>query len=487
MGGKVLDNRAITKLQAIIIAVIVVVAAIAGAVYYYYSTLPKSVKVVAIAHAAPGIQALAEDFMKEYPNIKIEVLLFDWETGRDRQLHDMAVKAGEFDVYMWDCIYTGAFAPHLYTLDELKSAYSDAEIFKDYADFIESVDQRYAHWNGKRIGYVVCTNVMAMFYRKDLFESAEMKDKYRSWISGHYNEIKSIIEECGLNAGKIPQTLVVPTTLEELVAVARFFTKKFNPDSPTEIGNTIMAMRTHTIHWEYCWLFAQWRRSPEGIATCGPITLPWGDLFTSDGRPAFDPAITNMGIGILKLFKYLTEYQTAPMETEWSQCMEHFGRGRAAMWAGSWASVFIDFVVKAAEEYPEIAGKVGVAKSPGVGIDGTWQVGVSKYSKNPREAWLFCQYMMRRESMIKAWETASSFPVRKSVIQELSSQYPVFSIFLEALRDPGTRTYVPENPELEDSIAKWVTSYIAGEVDAETTINNLVAEWKYILRAYLGE
>lgn len=478
-----MKNAAITKLQAIIIVVIVLIAAIAGGYAIYEYTRPKivTVNVVAIAHAAPGIQALAQDFMKQYPNIKIEVLLFDWETGRDRQLHDMAVKAGEFDVYMWDCIYTGAFAPHLYTLDELKSKYSDAEIFRDYNDFIRSVDERYAHWEGKRIGYVVCTNVMAMFYRKDMFENATLKAKYRTWISAHKDEIKSIIEECGLDVNRIPQELIVPTTLEELTAVARFFTKKFNPDSPTEIGNTIMAMRTHTIHWEYCWLFAQWRRSPDGLETCGPVTLPWGDLFTSEGRPAFDPEVTDMGVKILKLFKYLTEYQTSPMETEWSQCMEHFGRGRAAMWAGSWASVFIDFVEKASEEYPEIAGKVGVAKSPGVGIDGTWQVGVSKYSKNPKEAWLFCQYMMSGDSMVKAWQTASSFPVRTSVIQSLSSQYPVFTIFLEALQDPGTRTYVPENPELEDSIAKWVTSYIAGEVSAEEAINGLTAEWKHIL------
>ncbi|MEM2341389.1 MAG: extracellular solute-binding protein [Candidatus Bathyarchaeia archaeon] len=484
-----MDKKAITRLQAIIIAVIVAAVAIAGGVYYYYATLPKvvTIKVVAIAHAAPGIQAIAEDFMKNYPNIKVETLLFDWETGRDRQLHDMAVKAGEFDVYMWDCIYTGAFAPHCYTLDELKSKYPNSEIFTDYGDFIESVDQRYAHWEGKRIGYVVCTNVMAMFYRKDLFESSEMKAQYRSWITEHYDEIRAIIEECGLDVNRIPMELAPPTTLEELVATARFFTRRFNPNSPTEIGNTIMAMRTHTIHWEYCWLFAQWRRSPEGLATCGPVTLPWGDLFTSEGEPAFDPKITDMGIKILKLFKYLTECQTAPMETEWSQCMEHFGRGRAAMWAGSWASVFIDFVEKAPEEYPDIAGKVGVAKAPGVGIDGTWQVGVSKYSKNPKEAWLFCQYMMSRESMIKAWQVASSFPVRKSVIQELSSRYPVFSIFLEALQDPGTRTYVPENPELEDSIAKWVTRYIAGEVSAEEAINGLVTEWRYILRKYLGE
>lgn len=482
MRVKMIDRKGLTKMQAIIIAIVVVVAAAAGAIYYFmFRVTPVTIRVVAIAHAAPGMQAIAEDFMKDYPNIKVETLLFDWETGRDRQLHDMATKAGEFDVYMWDCIYTGAFAPHCYLVDDLKSNYPNDEIFKDYSDFISSIDGRYAHWEGKRIGYIVCANVMSMFYRKDLFENLTIKNMYRSWIEANYGQVRSWVEDSGLDVNKIPRELKVPETLEELLPVSMFFTKKFNPDSPTEIGNTIMAMRTHTIHWEYCWLFAQWRRSANGLSTCGPVTLPWGDLFTSQGKVAFSPQVSDMGVRILKLFKYLTECQVAPMETEWSQCMDNFGHGRAAMWAGSWASVFIDFIEKASTEYPEVAGKVGVAPSPGVGVDGTWQVGVSVYSKYPREAWLFCQYMMSHDAMVKAWETSSSFPARTSIIQELSSRYPVFTTFLGALRDPATRNYVPQNPELEDSIAKWVTSYIAGEVDAETAIREMTNEWNSIL------
>jgi ABC-type glycerol-3-phosphate transport system substrate-binding protein len=476
-----MESSAITKLQTIILAVIIIAAGAGGIYYYYLSTLPVTVKVVAIAHAAPGIQALAEDFMKEYPNIKIETLLYDWETGRDRQLNDMATQAGEIDVYMWDCIYTGAFAPHLYAVDDLIAKYPSAEIFKDYSDLIASIDQRYGHWEGKRTGYIICTNVMAMFYRQDLFDNSTIKNNYVTWIANNRAEIASILTECGLDSSRIPTTLKVPTNLEELFVADRFFTRKYNPDSPTEIGNTIMAMKTHTIHWEYCWLFAQWRRSSAGTAICGEVTKPWGDLFTSAGEPAFDPSVTDMGVKILKFFKYLTDCQTAPMETEWSQCMDHFGLGRAAMWAGSWASCFIDFIDNAPEEYPAIAGKVGVAASPGVGIDGTWQVGVSKYSKVPREAWLFCQYMMSSTSMVKAWQLSSSFPARISVIQSLSSQYPVFSIFLAALQDPGVRNYVPENPQLEDSIAKWGTDYIAGTVDASAAITGLTTEWKQIL------
>jgi len=481
-------RAALSRTAKIAIGAAVAAAIAGGGGYYAYSTMfkPKAkVRVVAIAHAAPGMKTVAEeDFMKKYPNIEIETLLFDWETGRDRQIHDFSTGAGEYDVYMWDCIYTGAFAPHCYPVEDLKAKYPDAEIFKDYNDLLPTTDSRYCHWKGKRIGYTICANVMAMFYRKDLWDDPTIQDKYKKWIDKNIDDLKAKAPELGLDPNKIPTELVVPKLLEDLYAIGRFFTKKFNPESPVEMGNAIMAMRTHTIHWEYCWLFAQWRRSPEGKKVCGEVAEPWGDLFTEDGRIAFDPDITDMGIKIMKFFKELCEYVKNPMQTEWSECMEYLGRGHAAMWAGSWASTFIDFIEKAKEEYPETAGKIWVAPSPGVPLDGTWQVGVSKYSKNPREAWLFIQYLMLRDSAIKQWEVSSSFPVRRSVIEELAPKYPgIFKeVFLDSLLRSGFRNYVPENPMLEDSIAKWVTEYVAGTIDAETATREMTKEWKKILK-----
>ena len=160
---------------------IVAVAVVAAAGYGIYEATkppaPVKVGVVAIAHAAPGMKAMAETFKKEHPEIELEVLLFDWETGRDRQIHDFATKAGEFDVYMWDCIYTGAFAPHCYPVDELKNQYPEAETFKEYDDFIPTIDRQYAQWEGKRIGYVHCANVMAMFYRNCLLYTSDAADE----------------------------------------------------------------------------------------------------------------------------------------------------------------------------------------------------------------------------------------------------------------------------------------------------------------------
>jgi maltose-binding protein MalE len=154
------------------------------------------------------------------------------------------------------------------------------------------------------------------------------------------------------------------------------------------------------------------------------------------------------------------------------------------MWAGSWASTFIDFIEKGAQEFPETAGKIWVSPSPGVPMDGTWQIGVSRYSKNPREAWLFTQFLVLPDSAVKQWNVASSFPGRKSVIEALAPKYPgIFKeVFLESLLKAGFRNYVPENPMLEDSIAKWVTEYVAGRIDEETATVELTKEWKSILK-----
>jgi multiple sugar transport system substrate-binding protein len=488
------DRGLVTRREALSTAAkvgigVAVAAVAAGAGLYAFTALQppakKKIRVVAIAHSAPGMKAVAEeDFMVKYPNIEVELILLDWETGRDRQLHDFATRAGEYDVYMWDCIYTGAFGPHCFPIDELRSRYPDAEIFTDYGDFLETVDRRYMHWEGRRIGYVITANVMAMFYRRDLWEDQRIKDMYSKWIDRNLSDLQANAPNIGLDPRKIPTTLVVPKNLEDVYAIGRFFTKRYNPNSPVDAGNAFMAMRTHTIHWEYAWLFAQWRRSPEGLAKLGQPVEPWGDLFTQDGRIAFDPDITDYGIKTMRMFKEFCTHVPNAAQTEWSECMELLGRGKAAMWAGSWASTFIDFIEKGPQEFPETAGKIWTGPSPGVPIDGTWQIGVSRYSKNPREAWLFSQFLVLPDPAVKQWNVASSFPGRKSVIEALAPRYPgIFKeVFLDSLLKSGFRNYVPENPMLEDSIAKWVTEYVAGHIDEATATAELTREWKSILK-----
>lgn len=107
---------------------------------------------------------------------------YSYSTGRDKQIHDFSTRAGEYDVYIWNCVYTGAFTPHCYQVEDLKAKYP----------------------------------------------------------------------EIGLDPNRVPTELVVPKVLEDVYTIGRFFTKKFNPESLVEAGNTIIAMIMHTVYWEYC-------------------------------------------------------------------------------------------------------------------------------------------------------------------------------------------------------------------------------------------
>ncbi len=478
-------KKAITKVQAAIIAVVLIIVIIIG-VYAYFTILapPKvEMKVAAWGSFAVAMKDLASKFMEKYPGIKIEVVTYDWDTMREKLFYDISVKGGEFEIYFWDCIWTGTFAPHVYTWDELKSKYPDAEILtkSDYDDLIPTIDRQYAFWEGKRIGVVYAANVMPLFYRKDLIENPSIKEHYKKWVSEHMSELTSLIAKFGLKE-EIPKEMKVPETLTDFLVIGRYFTKSINPDSPVDYGVAIVGKRTHVIFWQYLPFFAVWRTTSEGIKKFGEVKMPWGHYFTADGKPAFDPALGNEGIQALEYYKEITKYAPSPYEADYPEALEAFGKGKAAL-LPLWASAGIELIDQAEKYHPEVAGKVAATKHPGgLGCDGTWQIGVSKYAKHPKEAWMFIQFCTLADSQKVSWEVGQVFPSRASVIKALAPKYPYMNALYEQLLHPAVRTYIPPEPELDDALVKWVSEFFIGRIDAKTALENTVKDWNEILK-----
>ena len=155
---------------------------------------------------------------------------------------------------------------------------------------------------------------MVFFYRKDLFEDPKVKELYRSWVSEHYEELKKILEKVGLSPKEIPKELKVPETNGEFIVISRFFTKKYNPKSPTEYGVALMAKRTHVIFYMYLNFFGPFRRSPEGLKKFGKVVPEYGEYFTEWGTPAFN---STEGIKALLIYKELTKYAPAPFAADY--------------------------------------------------------------------------------------------------------------------------------------------------------------------------
>ncbi len=179
---------------------------------------------------ADAIHELAQNFMNQYPEVSIEVTPLSWEALYPRILQDLTAGVGSFDVTTWDLMTAGAIAPGMLDLEVFAQEHPDlVDPHFDDADFIPTARYVYGYWGEKRIGYPFYGAAM-FFYRKDLFADPNLQAQFKA---------------------KYGRDLAVPKNWQEAKEVAAFFTKKFNPASPTEYGIALMLPRTHTLFYMF--------------------------------------------------------------------------------------------------------------------------------------------------------------------------------------------------------------------------------------------
>ncbi len=409
---------------------------------------------------ADALYELAQNFMAQNPEVQIEVTPLSWEVLYPRILQDLTSGAGSFDVTTWDLMTAGAIAPGMLDLDAFAREHPElVDPNFDDADFIPTARYVYGFWREKRIGYPFYGAAMFFFYRKDLFNDPVLQEKFKA--------------EYG-------RDLAVPKTWEEAKEVAKFFTRKFNPDSPTEYGIALMFPRTHTLFYMYLNFFAPYRRSPEGIAKFGEVDLDWGDYFTATGLPAFN---SEEGVRALQDMIDLMQYAPDPLGSDYGETLEAFGKGLVAMvpqWTACLASWKESPALQPFEE------KVGVAVMPGgAPVSGGWGLGINAASKNKEAAFRFIQYATSKEGDKIQWLKYRIGPTRKSVLEDpevLADSPWLKEAYLASLEGASHRPRIPEEPRLEDILVGVLSEILLGQQPNTVETLNLVAdEWKRIL------
>ena len=142
----------------------------------------------------------------------------------------------------------------------------------------------------------------------------------------------------------------------------------------------------------------------------------------------------------------------------------------------------------------KIAGKIGVSALPKGGADGKnaatlggWQLAVSKYSKNPKEAADLVMYMTSKEIQKERAIKGSYNPTIPSLYQdkEVLAAAPFFgdlyNVFTSAVPRPATATGLKYN---EVSAAFWNATHdvLSGKEKAETSLGKLEGKLKQIKR-----
>jgi len=409
---------------------------------------------------ADALHELAQNFMAKNPDVQIEVTPLSWEVLYPRILQDLTSGAGSFDVTTWDLMTAGAIAPGMLDLEAFAKEHPElVDPNFDDEDFIPTAKYVYGYWKDKRIGYPFYGAAMFFFYRKDLFSDPALQAKFKA--------------EYG-------RDLAVPKTWEEAKEVAKFFTKKFNPDSPTEYGIALMFPRTHTLFYMYLNFFGPYRRSPEGIAKFGKVDLDWGDYFTADGLPAFN---SEEGVRALQDMIDLMQYAPDPLGSDYGETLEAFGKGMVAMvpqWTACLASWKESPLLQPFEE------KVGVAVMPGgTPVSGGWGLGINAASKNKEVAFRFIQYATSKEGDKIQWLKCRIGPTRKSVVEDpevLADSPWLKEAYIASLDGASHRPRIPEEPRLEDILVGTLSEILLGQQPNSIETLNLVAdEWKKIL------
>jgi DNA-binding LacI/PurR family transcriptional regulator/ABC-type glycerol-3-phosphate transport system substrate-binding protein len=304
-------------------------------------------------------------------------------------------------------------------------------------NFLPVVLDTYARVDGRFYAFPFVFGAQLLFYRKDLFEDESIRLEFRE---------------------KFRTELRPPRTWPEYNAVARFFSRGLNPDSPVEYGTTLGG------------------RFSSG-AVCEYLPRQWGfggDTFSPEGEVILESPENRWA---LENYKESFLYASPGSPDYWwdDQFREFAGGGTAMM---------ILFVAHAAElmdrKKSSIVGRIGYTGVPGgKSLLGGWSLAIPASCRDPDRAFAFLRWATGPELAFPSTVlggTTLSVELYKS--SELLSVYPWFPTALECF-DTGRKRVLPRRLleakfreyDFETILGGAVHACIVGELSAEDALS----------------
>lgn len=201
---------------------------------------------------------------------------------------------------------------------------------------IDSAYDNYSTLNGEMYALPFDPSVQLLLYRTDLFEDAILRRTYYE----RYHE-----------------QLTIPKTIPQYLRIAEFFTKSFNPDSPTKYGATVTNGSAATAACDFLPYFLE--KVPGICDEFGKITLNSPEL-------------------IAAMEQYHQMQSFASQQQWWNDSIQQFSDGITAT-----TVIFSNYAAKMiSSKQSKVTGKVGAAVVPGGNpLLGGGVIGVSRYSQ----------------------------------------------------------------------------------------------------------
>ena len=244
----------------------------------------------------------------------------------------------------------------------------DADISGCLSDFLEGTPENYAIVHGDIYTLPSTPSVQMLFYRKDLFESPIYKRMY-------FEQFKTELRP--------------PQTFAEFNRIAAFFTKRLNPASPVDYGATVTLGSTGVAGSEYlARLFARQE-----------------NLFNEKREIRLD---SQTALDSLRELIELKRFTAPDYCSWWVNTARAFASGSYAM-----SILYSNYASGLLDHASRVVGNIGYAMVPGSNpLIGGGSLGVSRFSKHPKEALSFIKWMCSAPISSAAALLGSTSPCR---------------------------------------------------------------------------
>lgn len=331
-------------------------------------------------------------YFEEITGATVELNVFPGDSFMEKAQMDLNA-GGQFDVVMMPIANIQGYAATGLVADMAPMLKDWASPNYDVDDFLTGLFNTYSRFGDQIIALPYKPDVIMNFYRTDLFADEEQQAKFKEMYG--YDLVAPNVD----------------TTLDEYLDICRFFTKKFNPDSPTTYG--------------YC-----------ANAGTGNLRWIWQDRLCSFGGNITDTefnTLFNNQAGI-DAFDYMLKLaECAPPEWEefaWESANAMFCSGEVAVmeqWPGLYGTTMA--------EGSKVSGKVfATVTAGGTPVLGGWAYAISARSDNQELAFKFCEFCTSKDGeMLKIEDTMDPCRTSNYERKEVAAYNPMYPVLLDSL------------------------------------------------------
>jgi len=351
----------------------------------------------------------------------------------------------DFDVFLIDLPWIKEFVESgcLLKIDDFIKNDNDEFLL----NFNENVRKTFIDYSSSVYTFPLMVGVQMMFYRRDLLEDTKIQ-----WM---------FYKEYGIE-------LKPPKTWSEFNLVAKFFTRKYNSNSPTEYGTCIAGLNPTGIIEEF--LPRQWSYN--------------GRIITGDGE-----FVINSIENIKALNSLCETYRYCPVESIdywWDDQIDKFVKGNVAF-----INTYNSHVSNIYDR--QVANMFNNIKSDAIpgnaSVLGGWVFGINKYSKYPKESYEFMKWACSNSLSVHN-TLLGGFVPKNNVVDNsrLSLAYPWMeniSTYLDTERKKQTirnkKGKILDMNLFEKILADGILDAVAGRKSPEETLSAVKDKFEQIV------